>query len=99
MLQYEPARIKPIIKDLGPHDVTPYAPAVLIPLVPQPIVTEDLGVEVVRLKGRVVDVTFRALEEEESVVVDPLIASVEAEEDCCVFTCVVMNELIRGVTC
>jgi hypothetical protein len=56
------------------------APAVGVPLVPQPIVAEDLGVEVVGLEGRVMDVEFRALEEEEAVVVHALLAAVQPVE-------------------
>lgn len=76
MLHYESAGIKPIIKDLAPHDVPTYTPAVLIALMSQPVVTKDLGVDVVRFKGRMVDVAFWALEEEEGVMVDPLVTAV-----------------------
>lgn len=95
MLQYEPARIKPVVKDLAAHYVAPHSPAVLIAPVPKPVVTKDLGVKVMRLEGRVVDVALWALEEEEAVVVNPLIASIKPEEDCHVFACSVMNKL-RG---
>lgn len=42
---------------------------------------EDLGIEVVRLKRRMVDLVGRALGKEEAVVVNFLYSSVEAEED------------------
>ena len=40
----------PIIKDLTTHDVSSYAPAILIPFVTQPIMAEHLSIEVMRLK-------------------------------------------------
>lgn len=86
MLHYKLARIKPIVEDLAPHDMPPYAPAVLVALVPQPVVAQHLRVVVERLKAAVVHVRgARALEEEEAVVVDLLGALVEAEEDGHVF--------------
>lgn len=93
MLQDEPTRIKPIIEDLTPHDVSTYTPAVLVALVPQPVVTEDLGVKVVCLKGRVMNMALWTLEEEEGVVVDLLATAVEAEEDCFIFAASIVNEL------
>lgn len=69
------------------------APAVLVPLVPQPVVAEDLCVEVVGLEGGVVDVELGALEEEEGVVVDEVLAAVEAEEGRDVFARGVVDEL------
>lgn len=95
VLQHEPAGVKPVVKYLAPHDVPAHAPAVLIPLVPQPVVAQDLGVEVVRLEGRVVHVAPFTLKEEEAVVVDLLVATVEAEEDGYVFAVVVVDELVR----
>jgi hypothetical protein len=61
--------------------------------VPKPVVAQDLRVEVVRLKGRVVHVALGALEEEEAVVVDELVAAVEPEEDGLVDALVVVDEL------
>lgn len=96
VLQNETRRVKPVVKDLAAHDVPPDAPAILPPLMAQPVVAEDLGVEVVRLKGRVVHVRGAGpLEEEEAVVVDELVASVQAEEDGHVGAVVVVHEL-RG---
>jgi predicted transcriptional regulator len=73
--------------------VAPDAPAVLIAFVAQPVVAEDLGVEVVRLEGRVVHVRLGPLEEEEAVVVDALGAAVEAEKDGLVDAGVIVDEL------
>lgn len=73
--------------------MAPHAPAVLVALVAQPVVAEDLGVKVVRLEGRVVHVALGALEEEEAVVVDLLVAAVQTEEDGYVFVFVVVVEL------
>lgn len=70
-----------------------HAPAVLVAPVPQPVVAEDLGVEVVGLEGGVVDVELGALEEEEGVVVHEVLAAVEAEEGCYVFAGGVVDEL------
>lgn len=95
MLQYEPTRVIPVIKDLAAHDVPSDAPAVLITLVPQPIVPQDLGVKIVRLKGRVVDVELWALEKKEGVMVDLLVSAVETEEDGYIFAFVVVDELAR----
>lgn len=58
-----------------------HAPAVLVPLVPQPVVAQHLRVKVVRLERRVVHVELGALEEEEAVVIDVFLAAAEAEED------------------
>jgi len=60
----------PVVKNLTAHHVPPDAPAVGVPLVAQPVVTQNLRVKVVRLEGRVVDVHLWTLEKEEAVVVD-----------------------------
>lgn len=83
----------PVVKDLAAHDVPPDAPAVPVALVAQPVVTQHLGIEVVSLKGRVVDVHLGALEEEEAVVVDQLVAAVQSEENGLVDALVVVDEL------
>lgn len=96
VLENEAGRVEPVVKDLAAHDVAPHAPAVLVALVAQPVVAQDLGVKVVRLKGRVVDVALGALEEEEAVVVDLFVAAVQPEEDGYVLVFVVVVELIFG---
>lgn len=93
VLEDEAGRVEPVVKDLAAHDVAADAPAVLVALVAQPVVAQDLGVKVVRLKGRVVDVALGALEEEEAVVVDLFVAAVQPEEDGYVFVFVVVVEL------
>lgn len=45
-------------------------PAILVSFFTQPVVSQELDVEVLRLEGRVMDVRGRALEEKEAVVVD-----------------------------
>lgn len=70
----------PIVEDLAAHDVPTYTPAVLPTLAPQPIVAEHLRVEVVCLERRVVDMADGTFEEEKSVVVDELVASIEPVE-------------------
>lgn len=77
----------------------PDAPAVRVPLVAQPVVPQHLGVKVVRLKRGMVDVHFGALKEEEAVVVDQLVAAVEAEEDGDVDVLVVVDELVSLFSC
>lgn len=77
----------------------PDAPAVRVPLVAQPVVPQHLGVKVVRLKRGMVDVHSGALKEEEAVVVDQLVAAVEAEEDGDVDVLVVVDELVSLFSC
>lgn len=93
MLHHEFARIKPVVKDLATHNMPSHAPAILIALVPQPVMTQHLGIVVVGLKAAVVHVgCARPLKEEETVVIDLFGALVETEEDCDVFTSLVVNE-------
>lgn len=98
VLQNKPGRIKPVIKDLAAHDVSPNTPAVGVALLAQPVVAEHLGVEVVGFEGGVVDVRLGALEEEKAVVVDEFGAAVETEEDGYVDVVVVVHEL-SDVSC
>lgn len=93
VLEDEFGRVEPVVKDLAAHDVSPDTPAVGIALVAEPVVAEDLGVKVVRLKGRVVDVHLGPLEEEEAVVIHQLVAPIQAEEDRDVDAGVVMDQL------
>ena len=58
----------------------PDPPAILIPLLDQPIVAQDLGVEIEDLEGGVVDVAAGTRVEEEAVVVDELGAPVQVHE-------------------
>lgn len=89
--------VEPVVEDLAAHDVAAHAPAVLVALVAQPVVAQDLGVEVVSLEGGVVHVALGALEEEEAVVVDLLVAAVQPEEDGYVLVFVVVVELFWWV--
>jgi hypothetical protein len=86
----------PIVEDLGAHDVPAHAPRQLVAFVPQPIVAEDLCVEVVRLETRVVDVERgSAAEEEEAVMVHQFVAPVEAAERVEYLAGLVVDELAR----
>lgn len=89
------ARVEPVVKDLAAHDVAPDAPAVFVALVAQPVVAQDLGVKIVRLKGRVVHVALGPFEEEEAVVVYFFVAAVQPEEDCYVLVVVIVVELYK----
>lgn len=97
VLEDELGGVEPVVKDLAAHDVAADAPAVLVALVAQPVVAQDLGVEVVGLEGGVVHMALGALEEEEAVVVDLLVAAVQPEEDGYVFVLVVIVELFWWV--
>lgn len=87
-------RNSPIVKDLTAHDVPANTPAVLVALLAQPIVTQDLGVKVVRLERRVVDVHLGPFEKEEAVVVNLLRPPVQAEEDCNVLFFLIVGQLL-----
>ena len=73
------------------------APAVAVALFAQPVVAEDLGVEVVGLEGGVVRVELGALVEEEAVVVDLLLAPVQPPEDGDVVSVLVVYELYKMI--
>lgn len=98
MFHDEARGVEPVVEDLAPHDVAADAPAILVALVAQPVVAEDLGVEVVGLEGGVVHVVLGALEEEEGVVVDALLAAVDAEEGGDVAALGVVDELRRPLS-
>lgn len=98
VLEDELGGVEPVVEDLAAHDVAADSPAVLVALVAQPVVAQDLGVEVVGLEGGVVHVALGALEEEEAVVVDLLVAAVQPEEDCYVLVLVVIVELFWWVS-
>ena len=73
-------------------------PTVLIALVPQPVVTQNLSIKVVCLKGRVMNMHLWAFEEKEAVVVDLDVATVQSEEDGDILAGIVMDELPRGIS-
>lgn len=70
----------PVIENLASHDMASYAPAILVSLEAQPIVSQHLSVKVVRLKGRMMHVAFWPFEEEEGVMVHKLTPSRETVE-------------------
>jgi len=53
------------------------SPAVLPPLVSQPVMAEDLGIEVVCFKRRMMNVPFWSLKEEETMVIYQLFTSIK----------------------
>lgn len=73
-----------------------HAPAVLVSPFLQPVVAEDLQIKIVHLERRVVDVAFWTFVEEEAMMVDELIATVEVEERRHVFSRRVMYELSKS---
>ncbi len=93
VLEDEARRVEPIIEYLAAHYVPAHAPAVLVAVLPEPVVAQHLGVEIVRLEGRMMHVVLGALEEEEAVMIYKLIASVQAEEGCDVYIVIVVHEL------
>ena len=80
MLEDEPRGIEPIIEDLTSHNMPPNTPAILPPLVPQPVMTQHLRVKVMRLETRMMNVTFGAFEEEKAVVVHELFSTIKSAE-------------------
>ena len=70
----------PVIENLTAQDMPPDAPAILVALFDEPVVPEDLGVEIEHLERRMVHVPFGPLVEEEAVVVDELLAAVQMHE-------------------
>lgn len=70
----------PVVKDLAAENVSSDAPAVLVPPLPQPVVAEDLGIEVVCLKRGVVHSVGVALGEEEDVVIHLLVSPIQSIE-------------------
>lgn len=94
MFHDEFAWIKPIIKDLTPHDVSPDPPAVFVPLVTQPIVTQYLRVKVVGLEATVMNMRCtRSFKKEEAVMVDLFVTTVEPEKDSYILTGIIVDEL------
>lgn len=86
----------PVIEDLAAHDMPAHTPAVLPTLVPQPVVTQHLGVEVMCLEGRVVDVgSSGPFKEEEAVMVHKVFSSVQSEKDGHVHTLLVVYQFAR----
>lgn len=98
VLEDEARGVEPVIEYLAAHYVPAHAPAVLVAVLPEPVVAQHLGVEIMRLEGGVVHVILGAFEEEETVMVYKLIASVQAEKGCDVYIVVVVHELFKSVS-
>ena len=94
VLQDEFRRVKPVVEDLTPHDMSSHTPAYLILFMAQPVMAEYLSVKVVCFEGSVVYVASGPFEEEESVVVDKGIrASINAVKGCDIVARGSMKEL------
>lgn len=85
----------PVVEDLAAEDVSSNTPTVLVALLPQPIMAEDLSVEVVRFERGVVHFVRPPLSEEEHVMVDFFVTPIQPEEDRSVDTLVIVDELLR----
>ena len=83
----------PVIKNLTPHNMSTHSPAVLVPLMTKPVVPQKLGIKVMRLKRRMMNVAFRSLKEEKGMVVHKILASIYSREGNDIFTVFIMNDL------
>ncbi len=84
VLDLETAGVRPVVKDLAAQHVAANTPNAMPPLLGEPLVAEQLRVEVGHLEGRVVaerlfHVGLGALHEE-AVMVGELLAEIEVEE-------------------
>jgi hypothetical protein len=70
-----------------------HSPAVLVSLMAKPVVPQKLGIKVMRLKRRMMNVAFRSLKEEKGVVVDKILASIYPREGYNIFTLFIVNNL------
>jgi hypothetical protein len=71
----------PVVKNLASHNMSPYAPAVLVTFLPEPIMSKDLSIKIVRLERGVMDMSLWTLKEEEAMMVDQLFTPRKAVED------------------
>lgn len=72
-------------------------PTILIPPFQQPVVAQNLSVEIKDFEGRVVDMGFGTFEEEETVVIDEIGAAVEVHEGGDVAVVLGVEDLDRGL--
>lgn len=93
VLHDESMRVIPVVEDLAAEDVSSNTPTVLVALLPQPIMAEDLSVEVVRFERGVVHFVRPPLSEEEHVMVDFFVTPIQPEEDRSVDTLVIVDEV------
>lgn len=82
MLNHITSGIPPVIEDLRAQDMPTDSPDRLIPLLRQPLMSQHLGVVVMHLERAVVHMRRWVGAQEEAVVVDGLLASVDVGEDC-----------------
>ena len=59
----------PVIKYLTSHNMPTNTPAILIALLPEPMVTQQLRIKIMRLERRMMDVRFGPFEHEEAMVI------------------------------
>jgi len=72
--------IIPVVKDLTPKNMSAHPPAKLVTLLFKPLMSKELGIEIVYLKGAMVDMDGRLLLTEEGMMVDVILTTVEMEE-------------------
>ena len=84
MLDLEAGRVGPVVEDLAAEDVAADAPDARPALLGEPLMPEELRIDVCNLEGGVVDVgraeARRLPLQEEAVVVGVLLAQVEVHE-------------------
>jgi hypothetical protein len=85
----------PVIKDLTSHNVPPNTPAILVSLANQLVVSQNLGIKVMDLERRMVDMKSWALEKEERVMVNELVATNEVHECGYVYSVIVVDYLFK----
>jgi hypothetical protein len=98
VLHDEAGWIEPVVEDLTSEHVSTHAPAVLVALLPQPVVTQHLGIEVVRLVRGMVHMVLGALVEEETVVIDHIFTAVQPPEYGNVHALIVVDDLCFTVS-
>lgn len=80
MLDHEPMYIIPVVEDLTSKNMSAHPPAKLVTLLFKPLMSKELGIEIVYLKGAMVDMDGRLLLTEEGMMVDVILTTVEMEE-------------------
>ena len=81
MLDHVPRGVPPIIKNLGPQNVSSDPPDRLIALLGEPLMAHMLGVKVMHLERAMMNVTGFVGAHEESMMIDMVRATVDVSED------------------
>lgn len=76
--------------------MTPNAPTAFVALMSQPVVSQDLSVKVMRLKGGVMNMGLWSLEKEKAVMIHQVISAIEAIESNHVVSFWVVSQLELG---